>query len=108
MDQCDRRHSEASRAETQIDTVFLRNTIKAPCIVGRSIRKIESVFHPGTAPGGRIEKRDDTKWAMDCILYRATQDLGSDHLRLVRIVEIEEVVDSVVNRMPYLVGHAPL
>src|ERR1700722_17533843 len=62
-DQIDGWYLDALVAEAQKQAVFFRDTIEAPGVIGLTVRKIANFFHPVTAPGPGIEKRNDAKWA---------------------------------------------
>ena len=77
----------------QIQGVFLRYTVKAPCEIGFFTVKITDLLHPLSAPYTRIKIWNGTEWLLSNLLQCITQSSTRNHFRIICLIGINQPVD---------------
>ena len=92
-----RRNLQHFSADFQIQTVLLRDTVKAPGEVFLRSIKTEVFFHPLTAPHARIKVRLHTKWFSGKLGKRTSEGISGCENRHIFFLCIKKIRKSLIS-----------
>ena len=102
------RQLETHTFDLKQEAVLLRNAVETPAIVGNALVQVADFLHPLSSPDSRIKIRDEPE-GLSCDLIKPhAQGSTGDHLRISRLIGIQEIIDPVENLRLPLVRDPPL